>query len=72
MPYQILMSMSEIEQIELADIMFRGANGKTELSAKRRVLVLDLTCHGMVDFYEDCPPEGDGHSAAQDRDDDHH
>ena len=65
--HQVLMSMSEIEQIELAGIVFCGAKGKTELVAKRRVLIIDLTCHGKVGFNEDCPPEGDGDSAEQNR-----
>jgi hypothetical protein len=67
--HQVLMSMSEIEQIELAGIVFCGAKGKTELVAKRRVLKIDLTCHGKLVFNQDCPPEGDGDSAEQDRQD---
>jgi hypothetical protein len=64
--HQVLMSMSEIE---LAGIVFCGAKGQTELVAKRRVLIIDLTCHGKVGFNEDCPPEGDGDSAEQSRTD---
>ena len=63
MHQQVLMPMSEIEQIELAGIVFCGAKGKTELAAKRRVLIIDLTCHGNLGFNEDSPPEGDGDSA---------
>jgi hypothetical protein len=71
LPHQIRMSMSEVEQVNLARIVLGSANGKTEFRAKRRALIIDLACQGLLGFCENCPPEGRGDGATQERYDGH-
>jgi hypothetical protein len=50
---QVLMSMSEVEQIKLAGIVSCGTKRKTEFAAECRIVVIDLICDSMLVFYED-------------------